>query len=636
MNRKIAPFLLFLWLTPCFSFAFPNLQADSTLYLSIPEIKANQGDTISVPLTVANFNQITALSFSLRWRETWEPVQQIELHPDLEAADIRDNGSGIDLNWSDTKPLDLPDSTVILRLSYVVNYRGLGVLDFMDAPSPIRASSQGVELPVATQNGFIFVDLFDKVGITAGGGMISQGEEICIPVSVYNFQDILAMQFQLRWDTSIFSFVEVKPLELGISDRSLGLTETNTRGRMRLSWFDQTLTGQSLDDSTAIFELCLRAKKATDSTFVELDESNFFVEIINTDELLVGHTYSRSAIEVLQLVWPGDTDANGTVNHFDLFNIGLAYGEEGPPRPAASLNWEGQLSYLWEKKTPGANLDFRFADANGDGQVNEVDVSAIRQNWNRESTPSESGAQAPALRGEGVPLFLDVDTLLEGNQTIIPIHLGTATQPSTPVYSIGFSIIYPAGLILPDSVTLSLDDSWLAEGQDTLLQILQQDASAGRIDLAISRTDGQALAGFGVIGYLSLTVGEGLPETTASDPYIFEMMEVRIIDAQEREALVAPEPSEVVLNVVSQTQNMLPDYLLEVYPVPTTDLLQLALPADIEVDYIQLFDMSGRLRKLVSRPGHQFTWSIGALPTGTYLLKVQTEQGVLRRLIMKK
>lgn len=43
-------------------------------------------------------------------------------------------------------------------------------------------------------------------------------------------------------------------------------------------------------------------------------------------------------------VWPGDADDNNAVNHHDLLYIGLAYDSVGIPRAGASIEWTGQAS----------------------------------------------------------------------------------------------------------------------------------------------------------------------------------------------------------------------------------------------------------------------------------------------------
>ena len=47
------------------------------------------------------------------------------------------------------------------------------------------------------------------------------------------------------------------------------------------------------------------------------------------------------------VTWPGDTDYDGQANHYDILNLGLAYGESGPDRPVQGIEWNDLVSENW-------------------------------------------------------------------------------------------------------------------------------------------------------------------------------------------------------------------------------------------------------------------------------------------------
>jgi len=87
----------------------------------------------------------------------------------------------------------------------------------------------------------------------------------------------------------------------------------------------------------------------------------------------------RNANLALQLqmvrVYPGDTDNNGIVEAADILPIGIYFLQEGNPRPNGSLVWAGQEVLHWSAEV------VTYADANGDGTVDESDVIGIGVNW---------------------------------------------------------------------------------------------------------------------------------------------------------------------------------------------------------------------------------------------------------------
>lgn len=88
-------------------------------------------------------------------------------------------------------------------------------------------------------------------------------------------------------------------------------------------------------------------------------------------------------------VWPGDTndpfDPLNIVNQADVLPIGLHWGKTGPKRtchpPGQEIQWMAHTAMPW---TPDKNAT--YADANGDGIVNQADVLAIGLNWGKTHT----------------------------------------------------------------------------------------------------------------------------------------------------------------------------------------------------------------------------------------------------------
>jgi CotH kinase protein/Lamin Tail Domain/FlgD Ig-like domain len=79
-------------------------------------------------------------------------------------------------------------------------------------------------------------------------------------------------------------------------------------------------------------------------------------------------------------VYPGDCDNNGIVDEFDLLPIGLYFLMQGNPRIEVSFLWQDNLTAPWDDA--GAT----YADANGDGVIDERDVIGIGVNWGNSHT----------------------------------------------------------------------------------------------------------------------------------------------------------------------------------------------------------------------------------------------------------
>tara|TARA_B100001142_G_scaffold156931_1_gene157434 strand:- start:376 stop:2568 length:2193 start_codon:yes stop_codon:yes gene_type:complete len=75
-------------------------------------------------------------------------------------------------------------------------------------------------------------------------------------------------------------------------------------------------------------------------------------------------------------LYPGDANRDGVVNEADIDGLAIFWNEIGGPRDHVSIDWYRQYGNdNWQDVCAG------YADANGDGVVNHLDLSAILQNW---------------------------------------------------------------------------------------------------------------------------------------------------------------------------------------------------------------------------------------------------------------
>ncbi|MBC8402030.1 MAG: T9SS type A sorting domain-containing protein [Candidatus Marinimicrobia bacterium] len=96
---------------------------------------------------------------------------------------------------------------------------------------------------------------------------------------------------------------------------------------------------------------------------------------------LAENDYSGTAPEMgayeltYSTVHPGDTDNNGIVNALDVLPVGVYFQQTGYSRAGGWVGWNPSTAIEW------GNPAATFADANGDGTVDEKDVIPIGVNW---------------------------------------------------------------------------------------------------------------------------------------------------------------------------------------------------------------------------------------------------------------
>jgi hypothetical protein len=101
-----------------------------------------------------------------------------------------------------------------------------------------------------------------------------------------------------------------------------------------------------------------------DQSVVRLTSSKFWTRTIEGAYLRHGVT-----------VYPGDTDNNGVVEALDILPIGINFLRAGFPRDSLQVSWSPKIAPSWN------SLPATYADANGDGVIDEKDVIAIGVNW---------------------------------------------------------------------------------------------------------------------------------------------------------------------------------------------------------------------------------------------------------------
>ncbi len=99
--------------------------------------------------------------------------------------------------------------------------------------------------------------------------------------------------------------------------------------------------------------------------------------------LLTGKDHAVTIFSAFD-VWPGDSNNDGIVNQADFLPVGVFWQHSGPVRTNASTSWEGQSCPFWAPRLS------TYADCDGSGQIDGMDISVILANWNKTHPVSSS------------------------------------------------------------------------------------------------------------------------------------------------------------------------------------------------------------------------------------------------------
>jgi len=247
-------------------------------------------------------------------------------------------------------------------------------------------------------------------------------------------------------------------------------------------------------------------------------------------------------------VWPGDANYDLTVNNNDLLNIGLAYGSTGPLRPSATLNWVAQPCPQWGNSfISGAN--YKNADCNGDGVIDDADTTAIIQNYGLTHPFKPYTQQLPGQ--PDLTLVVSVDTTGLSDTLIIEAFLGSGSIPVDSIFGMAFTINTDPSLVDPSYAAVDFSNCWMGTQGSNLLTLSKNRLIEGAIDIAMVRTDHVNVSGNGAVARATVVTtdniaGKGI--STNSAVLSFTVSGVKAILNNEQEILLNLSGDSIVID----------------------------------------------------------------------------------------
>lgn len=351
--------------------------------------------------------------------------------------------------------------------------------------------------------------------------------------------------------------------------------------------------------------------------------------------LLQSVAYAQGTDNII--VWPGDINNNGEVNHLDLLYLGVAYNHTGDTRNQQISNWGGFSvpDSLWEYDYFNG-INYCYADCNGDGIVNVFDQFVIEDNYGLTHGSIDSPEPPVSMIGVDPQLSFNLETVLvqEGQEVTVLIRLGDDVNPVTAFHGVGFTLAYNSGYIEDGSIVFTPIGNFVDsfDPQAPILDIQVEDPQQDKFEIAITRTDAIPISGNSLVGVLNFVIIGDVPDVI--DDEILIIKEVFMVDEYLQ---VAPVNGDT-LGVEILTNNEPPILAsleeVEVYPNPIVGgQFNLQLPEGITVESIQLFDMAAKEAILSKNNEQEITIVSDQLPVGIYILKITTNKGILHKKI---
>ncbi|RMF03440.1 MAG: hypothetical protein D6772_02140, partial [Bacteroidetes bacterium] len=265
-------------------------------------------------MTTANFDNILGMQFSVNYDASVltfvETRNQLLLTPlpTPSVVQVANPSAGnLTFTWNDPTAMGvtLDDGTVLLELCFNVTGGSNTTVNFSGTPTSIEVTdSNEMSVPFNGDNAAITVN-------GGGGGnptgftlilpdvSANQGDQICLPMTTANFDNILGMQFSVNYDASVLTYVETRNqlLLTPLPTPSVVQVANPSAGNLTFTWNDPTAMGVTLDDGTVLLELCFDVTGNT-TTNVDFSGSPTAIEITDGNEMNVPFNGDGSTVTI--------------------------------------------------------------------------------------------------------------------------------------------------------------------------------------------------------------------------------------------------------------------------------------------------------------------------------------------------
>lgn len=358
----------------------------------------------------------------------------------------------------------------------------------------------------------------------------------------------------------------------------------------------------------------------------EFANPTFTATLLTTGAQGCTRSFDFNIIRQDACVWPGDTNEDNQVSAVDLLHIGIANGSAGPTRPIPNTtDWAAQPATLWNENIGTTIFDKMFADTNGDGLINDADILVVEQN-NGLVHMGLTTAQYEN-RQMGPPLFVDLlPNYIDGIVHPLEIVLGDNTDQAIGVYGVAFQLVYDPSVTSIDLNSFT-EQGWLSGDQSATWDILFADAAAGILDIAITRTNGLHLDGFGPVAIFDATFfGSKQSEIQ------FEIRNPILLNANGVEMPTQPQTRTSIIGTNSSHTLASALYNESISPNPSSDYI--VIQSDRNIDTYYISNTMGQ--RLQHGTLFQNQIDIKTLIPGMYTLQLKSAEGTTaHRLIVQ-
>ena len=321
-------------------------------------------------------------------------------------------------------------------------------------------------------------------------------------------------------------------------------------------------------------------------------------------------------------VWPGDLNADGVVNHFDVFGVGVANLAQGSTRPSP-LNWAPRNSEDWSFYFP-AGGNFKHIDANGDGLINIEDGKMIQYHFGQRKPNYNSPVD---IINEGPEVYIEivgtttVDTVAVGQ----PIFARIKITDVPDLYGVAFTLEYDTSMYKYFEFRGQHD--YFIDQDDKVTYL---DEEFGRVNFSTVKILNNEVLASGVIALAELRIDpEILDQIMHDNQTVIRFKNVKGIDAAGNYLDIGATDKTLTIREVLTSSGELTTQKVKVYPNPNNGNLKIESETAL-IDKLTLIDVTGKNVFYKTFNSKKYiSLDLPQLPSGIYFLQLETGNGII-------
>lgn len=245
--------------------------------IKISEEVGNAGDLVCVNFTASGFDNLQSMQFNIVWDSTVMELESIIPNGDIPNNGLSNFGSGgnikanrLTYNWLYTVPgepgITREDGTQLFQVCYRLlddsceKNTSVSIIDFPTLGIEVTNESvAGFNIFFESNDGGVQANDCDPEGIQVTvdcGAPVDLNDEICVPIRAGdNYDRVSALEFILKWNSSILEFKEVNLVAPFWT--AADFDDANAaNGFLGVAWDNSPAPPQDLNPGDIIFEVC--------------------------------------------------------------------------------------------------------------------------------------------------------------------------------------------------------------------------------------------------------------------------------------------------------------------------------------------------------------------------------------------